>query len=147
MNIVDLLQQERSGVLGEASARLQRSDAQHYQRAGEAFTQESLAELFDVVVASVRGRRLTPVGAFCEEVARRRFEAGFGIAEVQTAFNTLERLMWERVVSGVPSTELAEDLGLLSTAFGFGKDALTRRWVLLTSQQRAPQVGLSAAPA
>ncbi len=69
---------------------------------------------------------------------------GFGISEVQTAFNVVEEAMCRHVVAGVPPDELAEAVGLLGTILGFGKDALARTYVSLASHRRVPSLDLSA---
>ena len=144
VNVEDLLVNARPDVLEEAFAALKRTSAVHYEVAGEEFTHERLAELFDLVVTALRDRELAPVGAYCEDLAERRFASGFGIGEVQTAFNTLEEAMWNRVVAGVPPADLAEAIGLLSTILGYGKDALARRYVSLASERHVPTLDLSA---
>ena len=144
MSVDELLAQQRSEVLDEAFTALQRSHEVHYEREGERFTREHMAELFDVVVTAMRDRQREPVTRFCEEVAEQRFAAGFGIAEVQTAINVVEEAMWRRVAADVPPAELAEAVGLLSTVLGFGKDALARRYVSLASQRHVQSLDLSA---
>lgn len=144
MDIHDVLMGQRAEVLEEAFAALQRSHAEHYEAAGDAFTRERLGDLFDLVVAALRTRELETVAAYCEDIAQRRFEAGFGISEVQGAFNTLEEAMWRRVIAVAPPEELAEAIGLLSTVLGFGKDALARRYVSLASRRHVPTLDLSA---
>lgn len=144
MDIHDVLMEQRAEVLEEAFAALQRSHAAHYEAAGDAFTRERLGDLFDLVVAALRTRELETVAAYCEDIAQRRFEAGFGISEVQGAFNTLEEAMWKRVIAAAPADELAEAIGLLSTVLGFGKDALARRYVSLASRRHVPTLDLSA---
>jgi hypothetical protein len=74
----------------------------------EEFMRERLAELYDVVVTALRDRELAAVARYDEGVAERRFAAGFGISEVQTAFNVMEEAMWRQAVVGVPAAELAE---------------------------------------
>ena len=93
------LESIKTTAVGEAYAELQRSHLAHYEAAGEELTRERLADLFDLVVRAIRDRDLTPVGAFSEQVAHDRFEAGFDIAEVQAAFNTLEETLWRRIVA------------------------------------------------
>lgn len=144
MEVDHLLLQLRSEVLGDAFASLQRSHSVHYERSGETFTRERLAELFDLVVTALRDRQLEPVTRYCEEVAEQRFRAGFGLVEVQTAFNVLEEAMWGRVVAGLEPSELAEAVGLLSTILGHGKDVLARRYVSLASQRHVQSLDLSA---
>ena len=144
VNVEDLLVQQRAEVLEDALAALGRSHLVHYEQSGEKFTRERLAELFDLVVSALRSRQLGPVNRYCEELAQQRFGAGFGISEVQTAFNVLEEAMWRRVVAGIQPSDLAEAIGLLSTILGFGKDVLARRYVSLASQRHVPSLDLSA---
>lgn len=144
VNVADVLAERRAGILEESIEAVQGVHVRHYEHAGEAFTRERLADLFDLVVTAVHDRQLAPVSAYCEQVAQQRFEAGFGISEVQSAFNALERAMWDCVVSEVPAADLAEAVGLLSTVFGFGKDALARRYVSLASDRHVPTLDLSA---
>jgi hypothetical protein len=144
VDLTDLLESQRSDVLDEAFEGLKRAPSTHYERAGAAFTRERLGELFDLVLAALRERHLGPVGAYCDEIAERRFSAGFDISEVQAAFNTLEEAMWRRVAAGVPADELAESIGLLATILGYGKDALARRYVSLATERRVPTLDLSA---
>ena len=144
MDVEELLRAERNDVLDEAFTALKRSHPAHYEEAGDAFTRERLAELFDLVVTALHDRELAPVGAYCEEIATSRFSAGFDITEVQTAFNTHEEAMWRRVAEGVPPLQLAEAIGLLSTIVGYGKDSLARRYVSLATERHVPTLDLSA---
>ena len=80
-----------------------------------------------------------------EKVARERFGDGYDVSEAEPAF--------QRAGAGDvapsrrpphPRLELAEAVGLLSTVLGFGKDSLTRTYVLLASQRHVPSLDLSA---
>lgn len=138
-----LLVAAREPVLDEAYSALQRSQVSHYRLAGEALTRKRLAELFDLVVDAIRTRHLAALNAHVEQVAEDRFDQGYDVSEVQTAFNALEEAMWRRIVTEVSPEELAEAIGLLSTVLGFGKDALTRRYVSLASERHVPSLDLS----
>jgi hypothetical protein len=144
MDLDRVLVDARPQVLDEAYAALQRSHVTHYEAAGERFTRERLAHLFALVVDAIRDRDLAAISAYCEQIAVERFDAGFDISEVQTAFNALEEAMWRRVVSASPEGDLAEAIGLLSTVIGFGKDALARRYVSLACRRHVPSLDLSA---
>jgi RsbRD-like negative regulator of sigma factor len=144
VTVDELLVSQRGEVLDEAFRALSRSHHSHYDLAGEAFTRDRLGELFDLVVAALRDRELAPVGAYCEDLATQRFNAGFDFTEVQTAFNTLEEAVWRRVAADVPAADLAEAIGLISTILGFAKDALARRYVSLATERRVPTLDLSA---
>ncbi len=144
MDLDKVLTKAESQVLDEAYSALQRSHGTHYESAGEAFTRQRLSDLFNLVVAAVRDRDLAEVSAYSEQVAVERFNSGFDISEVQTAFNALDEAMWRCVVSAVPPADLVEAIGLLSTVLGFGKDALARKYVSLASHRHVPSLNLSA---
>ena len=144
MELDVLLDKAEPQVLDEAYASLQRSQVAHYQAAGEVLTRQRLADLFHLVVAAIRDRDLAAVGAYSEKVARERFESGFDVSEVQTAYNALEEAMWRTVVAAEPPTALAEAIGLLSTVLGFGKDALAREYVSLASHHHVGSLDLKA---
>ena len=144
MDLAILLQEAEPRVLDEAYAALQRSQVTHYETAGEAFTRQRLADLFDLVVESIRTRDLAKVGEYSDAIADERFNQGFDISEVQTAYNALEESMWRVVIAAEPAAELPEAIGLLSTVLGFAKDALARKYVSLSCQRHVPSLDLSA---
>ena len=127
MKLETLLRESEESILDEAFSDLQRSQAHHYEKAGEAFTRERLRNLFGLVVTAITTRSLTSLSAYADRIATERFDAGFDISEVQMAFNSLEEAMWRRVVAAEPPSELAEAIGLLSKVLGFGKDTVARK--------------------
>jgi len=143
MDLVTILVAARPQVLDEAYAALQRSHVSHYEAAGERFTRDRLNDLYTLVVDAIRDRDLAAVGAYAELVATQRFNAGFDVSDVQTGFNALEEAMWRHVVATDPQRDLVEDIGLLSTVLGFGKDVLARTYVSLASKRHVPTLDLS----
>jgi hypothetical protein len=144
MDVAAWLTDSADTVLDEAYEVLQRAHTPHYDAAGESLTRARLADLFDLVVSSIRDRDLAAMSLYAERVATERFEQGFDLGEVQMAFNALEEVMWRRVVAGAPTQDLAEAVGLLSTVLGYGKDALARTYVSLATRTRVPSLDLSA---
>lgn len=144
MDLEALLNQAEPRVLDEAYAALQRSHVAHYEAAGEAFTRQRLTDFFTLVTDAIRTRNLARVGEYSEQVAAERFEQGFDISEVQTAYNALEEAMWRQVIAAEPAGELPEAIGMLSTVLGFGKDALARKYVSLACQRHVPSLDMSA---
>jgi hypothetical protein len=144
MDLTVILTDTESQIVDEAQATLQRSHAQHYEAAGDEFTREKLADLFNLVVEAIHDRDLAAMGTYCDQIAVARFNAGFDVSEVQAAFNALEVAMWRRIVSTEPEADLAEAIGLLSTVLGFGKDALARKYVSLASKRHVPSLDMSA---
>ena len=144
MELIAVLDDARAEILDEAAEGLERSHLGHYHASGPEELRRRLEALFDIVVDCLRGRKLDRVIKYAEQIGRDRFTSGFGIGEVQTAFNVLEESMWHHVVAGVPTGELVESLGLLSTVLGVGKDALARTYVSLASQEHVPSLDLRA---
>jgi hypothetical protein len=144
MELIAVLSNARSEILAEAADGIERSHLGHYQTEGPEELRDRLEVLFDIIVACLRARSLDRVTKYAQQTGRDRFTSGFGIGEVQTAFNVLEESMWHHVVTGVPIGDLVESLGLLSTVLGVGKDVLARTYVSLASQEHVPSLDLRA---
>lgn len=144
MTLDATLAEAKPQLLDEVFEALQRTHLAHYEAAGEVFTRQRLSNLYDLVVAAIRDRDLAPLVSASTNVAKERFEGGFDVSEVQSAYNDLEEAMWRHVVAVVPPDGLAEAIGLLSTVLGAGKDAVAREYVSLASQRHVPSLDLSA---
>lgn len=144
MALVELLQAEKADVLSTASDGLQRAHLVHYEAAGAEESRRRLEDLLGLVIDGVTLRTLEPICQFAERVAQDRFEAGFDISEVQTAFNVLEEAIWRVVIAQLPTEELAEATGLVGTVIGAGKDTLARTWVSLAARRHVSSLDLSA---
>ena len=144
MEVVALLEELKSNVIDDAWGAVQRAHAVHYEDAGEQVTRQRLADLYDLVVGAIRDRDLNPVTQYARSVAEERFSAGFGISEVQTAFNALEEATWRRLLVAEPGTDVVQPIGLLSTVLGAGKDELARTYVSLAARRQVPSLDLSA---
>lgn len=144
MDMAAWLADNRSDLLDEAYAALDRTHPTHYEAAGEDVTRARLDELFSLVVSTLEQRDLARLSTSIETLATERFNEGFSLAEVQTAMNSLEEAMWHRTVDAVPADELAEAIGLQSTVLGFAKDTLARTWVALATRRHVPSLDLSA---
>jgi hypothetical protein len=140
----DLLGRERAAIVSDAEAALARAHSRHYESAGEDAVRQRLEALYDHLVEAVGERDLGPMLAYAERIAEERFNAGYDLAEVQTAFNALEEATWSRVFAELEPSQLAESLGLVSTVLGAAKDALGRRYVSLATNAHAPSLDLQA---
>jgi hypothetical protein len=136
--------ERRAPIVDAAEAALARSHARHYEQAGEAEVRRRLERLFDTVLDGLLNRDLGPMIAFAESLAQERFDAGYDLVEVQTAFNALEEASWQNVLANLDPSEFADALGLVSTLLGAGKDALARRYVSLAAGTHAPSIDLRA---
>jgi hypothetical protein len=123
---------------------LERGHLTHYEASGSEASGRHLSDLFDLVVECLAKRTLAPITQYANNVAEERFNAGFNIAEVQTAFNVLEEAIWRVVIARLPTQELLDSAGLIGTVLGAGKDALARTWVALATSQHVPSLDLTA---
>lgn len=144
MHVVALLNELQTEVVDDAWQALGRGRAAHYEAAGEQLTKQRLTDLYSLIVTAIRDRDLVPVTTYAASVARERFDAGYGISEVQTAFNALEESAWRHLVEREPPADLVEPIALLSTALGAGKDELALAYVSLASRRHVPSLDLSA---
>ncbi|MEW6509523.1 MAG: hypothetical protein AB1428_01050 [Bacteroidota bacterium] len=129
-------------ILADAAAAMSRSHLRNYEKAGTEHVHQRLKALYVLTTRAVKERNLGPMIAHADAVARERYEAGYDIWEVQTAFNVLEESIWMRIIKELPPADYAEALGLISTVLGTGKDALARRYVTLASRNKASSLDL-----
>lgn len=141
MDVHDLLAEERARIVDDA----QRSVAglTHYRRDGQESTRHRFEALYDLVARAVQMRDLGDLLDHAERIARERFEAGFDLSEVQTAYLVLEDAIARRAVARLAPEQLAEALGLVGTALRRGKDAFARAYLSLASRSRVPSLDLS----
>ena len=143
MDLLTLLAAEDE-IVDEAAAALERANLKHYAETDDAERRARLRRLLELTTRCIGSRDLIPMIEYSTQVATERFHAGYDISEVQCAFNVLEESLWQRLVAGVPSSELAEAAGLLTTVLGAGKDALARTYVSLASKQHVRTLDMSA---
>ena len=141
---IALLERHRSRIVDDAEAALGRTHSRHYESAGPEAVRERLGSLYDHVLRALGRRDLGPLLRYAEQIAEERFNGGYDLAEVQTAFNALEEAIWSCVFAELEPAQLAESLGLVSTLLGAAKDALARRYVSLATNARAPSLDLQA---
>ena len=144
MGLEKILRDNQEAILVKAIASLHRSHLEHYEAAGPEQIRQRLDTLLGLVIEAVIERNLAPVIGHASAVATARFEGGVDLAEVQTAFNVLEEVLWLEILKGLPASEQAEALGLVGTVLGTGKDVLARQYVSLATRTRTPSLDLKA---
>lgn len=142
MQLIRMLDEKEKQVLADGVEAMKRAHLRHYEEAGAEAIHSRLRALYEAMRESVRTRHLTPIEAHAEAVARDRHRMGFGIGEVQTAFNVLEEAVWHRIVAEVDADRLAESLALVATALGAGKDRLAQTWVALATETQVPALNV-----
>ena len=131
-------------ILDEALQTVRTAHFTHYESWGEELTRQSLGDLYEHIMVSLHHRDLAHIIRHCEALAARRFDSGFDLVEVQSAFNALEQTMWRRVVAAVPPEHVAACVSLLSSVLGAGKDTVARTYVRLAAHHHAPAMNLGA---
>lgn len=140
MNVADRIQPHADQVVSEATSAVEQARLLHYGAGGTEFTRARVQALVDAVIESLRLSSPLRIVEHADEVARDRYLAGFGIDEIQVAFNAVEEALWRLLVGKVPAEELVEDLGRVGAVLGAGKDQLARTYVQLASHHHHPAI-------
>jgi hypothetical protein len=128
-----LLRERADDLVAEAVAMLSEARLEHYEAAGLPTVRQRLLALLKTTLSCLNAGKADSIIAHTTRVARERFEAGYDLLEVQTSINVMEEVLWRRILSLVAPAEVARALGLVSTLFGVGKDALARTYVSLAA--------------
>lgn len=144
MNLTDLLTNRADEMILDAQRGIWRAHLAHYERDGEAQVRERVRALYACAAQAIQDRHLAPVTEYVRKLAESRFASGFGLGEVQTAINTIEEVLWNRILAELPLSEQAHALGLVSTVLGAAKDTLGRTYVSLASEAKVPSLNLEA---
>jgi hypothetical protein len=144
MTLHELLQTHSAAIVAEAEEAVKRARLQNYEKSGLESLHQRLKALFVLTARAAKERNLGPMIAHAETIALERFEAGFDLSEVQTAFNVLEEAIWVRILRELPPTEYAEALGVVSTVLGAGKDTLARRYVSLATKTKTRSLNMQS---
>jgi hypothetical protein len=142
MDLYHFLHEHTNDIIAEAEQAIRRAHLKNYEKEGSAAVHQRLKALFVLTTRGVKERNLGPMINHSDTVARERFSAGYDLWEVQTAFNVLEEVLWQKILRELPAAEYAEALGLVSTVLGTGKDTLARVYVTLASKSRTPTLDL-----
>ena len=144
MTLHELLQTHSADIIADAEEAVKRAHLQNYAKSGPDTVHQRLKALFVLTARAAKEKNLGPMIAHAETIARERFESGFDLWEVQTAFNVLEEAIWVRVLRDMPPSEYADALGIVSTVLGVGKDTLARRYVSLASKTKARSLNMQS---
>ena len=143
MKLHDILLNNQTEIINEAFYSLERSHLKHYDSSRADENWQRLAKLFDLTLNGVKSKSRVDMVTYSEKIAKERYESGFDLHEVHTAYNVLEESIWKAIIKEVDSTELAESLGLISTVLGTGKESLAIAFVSLSGKQRVKSLNLS----
>jgi hypothetical protein len=143
MTLDKILVNNQTEIINEAFYSLERSHLKHYDTSRADENWQRLAKLFDLTLNGVKNKSLVDMVTYSEKIAKERYDSGFDLHEVHTAYNVLEESIWKAIIKEIDSADLAESLGLISTVLGTGKESLAIAFVSLSGKQRVKSLNLS----
>jgi len=143
MKLQEILVNNQTDIINEAFYSLERSHLKHYDSSRADENWQRLAKLFDLTMNGIITKSLVEMVNYSEKIAKERFESGFDLHEVHTAYNVLEEALWKSIIKEIDSSEMAESLGLISTVLGTGKESLALAYVSLASKQKVKSLNLT----
>ncbi|MFP4624116.1 MAG: hypothetical protein ACLFRX_08070 [Gemmatimonadota bacterium] len=143
MTLQELLETRRDQIVEEATASLDRRRLPHYRSSGGERNRNRLERLHDLTARCIRDRTILPMVQHAERIATQRFEAGFGLAEVQAGFGAYEEVLWRWIAAELEPADFPEAFGLVGTVLGAGKETAAVEYVSLASNTRVGSLDLS----
>lgn len=143
MDLKELLKTQSVEILENALQSLNCAHLKSYSKSSRDENKKRLLNLLTLTQQCVAEKKLLPMKEYAAQIAKERFDSGFDLHEVHTAFNALEEELWNRVTKQIASENLGEALGLISTVLGTGKEELALSYVSLASKTRTPTLNLT----
>ena len=131
--IAATLTAQRDAIVDDALRTLRAAGSTHYETLSDDELRERLGALLDHFTAAIARHDAIPVVGYAALLAGARHDRGYRLVDVQTAFNSLEQAVWRVVVEQRPAATVADDLALVTSAFGLAKDELARAYVDLAA--------------
>ncbi len=143
MDLKELLKTQSAEILESALQSLNCAHLKSYAKSSPNDNRKRLLNLLTLTKQCVVEKKLIPMKEYAAQIAKERFDAGFDLHEVHTAFNALEEEIWNRVTKNIAPENLGEALGLVSTVLGAGKEELALTYVTLASKTRTQTLNLT----
>lgn len=143
MDLKELLRTQSSEILEGALQSLNCAHLKSYSKSSPSENKKRLLNLLTLTQQCVVEKKLIPMKEYAAQIAKERFDTGFDLHEVHTAFNALEEELWNRVTKNISAESLGEALGLISTVLGSGKEELALTYVTLASKTRTQTLNLT----
>jgi len=143
MDLKKLLKTQSPEILENALQSLNCAHLKSYSKSSQEENKKRLLNLLTLTQQCVSEKKLLPMKEYAAQIAKERFDSGFDLYEVHTAFNALEEELWNRVTKNIAPENLGEALGLISTVLGAGKEELALTYVSLASKTRTQTLDLT----
>ena len=143
MNIIECLRQNQIEIIRSAFDSLLRSNLKHYSASSANENWQRIEKLFDLAFNSIKDKSLVEMIAYSEKIATERFDSGYDLHEIHTAYNVLEEELWKVILRELEPKDLGKALGLVSTILGTGKETLALTYLSLTGKSKTRSLDLS----
>lgn len=143
MNLSNYLKQNQQELIRTAFEGLLRSNLKHYSSSTANENWQRIEKLFDLTLKSVENKSLVEMIEYSEKIAAERFNMGFDLHEVHTAYNVLEETLWKEILNNIEMKEIGKALGLVSTILGAGKETLALTYLSLAGKAKPKTLDLS----
>jgi hypothetical protein len=143
MNLLECLHQNQNEIIREAFDALLRSNLKHYSSSNANENWQRIEKLFDLTLNSINEKSLVEMIEYSEKIATERYNSGFDLHEVHTAYNVLEEVLWKVILENLDSKEIGNALGLVSTILGTGKETLALTYISLAGKTKPKSLDLS----
>lgn len=143
MNIIECLRQNQIEIIRSAFDSLLRSNLKHYSASSANENWQRIEKLFDLAFNSIKDKSLVEMIAYSEKIAAERFDSGYDLHEIHTAYNVLEEELWKVILRDLEPKDLGKALGLVSTILGTGKETLALTYLSLTGKSKTRSLDLS----
>jgi hypothetical protein len=118
--------------------------APRYVRPSTESARDRLDLLYGRLIDVLAGGSPQPLLEHARHVADSRFHGGYGLGDVQAAYNACEEAIWNRVLADGDLERYAIVLPFVSSALGAAKDELAREYVKLATGARVPALDVTA---
>ncbi len=143
MNLAECLLFNQAEIIRTAFDALLRSNLKHYSSSGANENWQRIEKLFDLTMDAVKTKNLIEMIEYSEKIAGERYDMGFDLHEVHTAYNVLEEEIWKVILKDINPNEVGNALGLISTILGTGKETLALTYISLTGKSKPKSLDLS----
>lgn len=144
MTLNELLKSQSEDILESALQSLNCAHLKSYDKSTENDNRKRLLNLLTLTQICVSEKKLIPMREYAAQIAKERFNSGFGLHEVHTAFNAIEEEIWHRVTKYIEPENLGEALGLVSTVLGAGKEELALSYIAFACKTKTQTLDLKA---
>jgi hypothetical protein len=143
LQAAEYLRDRRAEIIAATQADIA-ARSMRYAEATEPVLRERMNVLFDTLTDALAAACLLPLLDHAHEIAKERFRSGYGLSDVQRAYNSLEEAIWARVFAEGDLERYRIVLPWVSAAIGAAKDELARDYVKLAAGDHAPSIDVTA---